>query len=262
MPLPEERVAETLNDVLDEVRKIGANSSTGTLWFRGASSATHELIPRLFRGPETAAVLLGREAEMVSQFKSRSRPLLRGESHSDWGYLFIMQHYGVPTRLLDWSENCFLALYFALSVAAEKGFASDAALWVVDPAAWNAQTFPGMGAPGQALHAESAQLNNYAPGREVDNMTDGAAAMFALYNNPRITAQRGVFTVFGREKDSMEAIFDRKGFPATALTKLCLPQASLESLNAEVRTLGFRESMIYPDLGGLASEIRIGQGLA
>jgi hypothetical protein len=41
-----------------------------------------------------------------------------------------------------------------------------------------------------------------------------------------------------------------------------LPEAALGDLNEQVRLLGFRESMIYPDLGGLATEIRIGHGLS
>lgn len=187
--------------------------------------------------------------------------MLEHELDSKWGYLFMMQHYGVPTRLLDWSENAMLALYFALSGAMRRGWVDAAGVWVLDPSAWNFATFPGMQPPGKALHADNPSLHNYAPGRELDEMAIGAAAMFARYNNPRISAQRGVFTVFGREKAPMEAIFESDGFPEHALTKIELLPEFLEEMNSHVRVLGFRESMVYPDLAGLATELRTEQGL-
>lgn len=261
MPSPPELIVNDLTEYLDAAKAIGDTSSTRTLWYRGASNAGHALEPRLYRSNGSAAELLLAESEMLAQFRSRSGPLLREEVRTEWGFLFIMQHYGVPTRLLDWSENAFLALYFALSVAAAKEFPTDAAVWVLDPASWNVETFPGMDSPGKALHAEDSSLNNYSPGRELNNMSEGAAAMYALYNNPRITAQRGVFTVFGREKKSMDDLFEQGDFPDGTLTRLRLPQAALSDLNDQVRILGFRESMIYPDLEGLAAEIRTEQGL-
>jgi hypothetical protein len=256
-----EIVVESLNAYLDAVADINAASSTQTLWYRGASNAGHALKPRLYRSPGDAADLLAVESEMLAQFRSRSGPLLREEVRTDWGFLFIMQHYGVPTRLLDWSENAFLALYFALSIAASKDYPTDAAVWVLDPASWNLQTFPGMDSPGRALHAEDSSLNNFSPKRELNSMSGGAAAMFALYNNPRITAQRGVFTVFGRENLSMEDMLANGSFADQTLTRLRFPQTALSDLNEQIRVLGFRESMIYPDLEGLASEIRTEKGL-
>lgn len=261
MAAPTQRDADSLEEFLAVARDIGASSATGTLWYRGARDESYELIPRLYRGDADAKKLLVAETDMLDQFRTRSRPLLDGAVGDDWEYLFVMQHYGVPTRLLDWSENALLALYFALSAAAVHQFDCDAAVWILDPAQWNAKVFESMSPPGKALYATDENLNTYEPKRSIDNMGSGIAAMYALYNNPRITAQRGVFTVFGKEKKSMEAYFESKGLPEECLIKVRLPKAALEELNAQVRLLGFRESMIYPDLVGLATEIRIGQGL-
>jgi FRG domain len=262
MPPPTELVVSNLNEFLDATFTIGSASSTGMLWYRGAQDFSHGLVPRLYRSTRDAGELLGVEQEMLAQFRSRSRPFLGSDTNTEWGYLFIMQHYGVPTRLLDWSENAFVALYFALSLAADTGFETDAAVWVLDPCAWNAATLPGMSAPGKALHAESTSLANYAPNRELTNMAAGSVAMYAPYNNPRITAQRGVFTVFGCRKSTMDETFETSNFDENVLTRLRIPKDVLAELYGHLRTLGFRESMIYPDLAGLAIEVRTDQGLS
>lgn len=46
-------------------------------------------------------------------------------------WLTLMQHYGLPTRLLDWSESPLVALYFALS--SDEDAKADAAVWVLNP---------------------------------------------------------------------------------------------------------------------------------
>ncbi len=46
-----------------------------------------------------------------------------------------MQHYGVPTRLLDWSENLFISVHFALVGAG--GTDEPPVIWCLDPIGWN-----------------------------------------------------------------------------------------------------------------------------
>ncbi|HEX3362301.1 MAG TPA: FRG domain-containing protein [Solirubrobacterales bacterium] len=262
MPELLERLISTLPEFCQVTSELGTTSAGRRLWFRGVHNGGHALVPRLYRSDSEAADLLALEKDMLAEFRSRSRSLVTREVVSDWEHLFVMQHYGVPTRLLDWSENALFALYFALSIAAERGYPTDAAVWVLDPAAWNREVVPGMESPGKALCIGDAGLDDYEPGRDLDRMAERAVAMWGLYNNPRIAAQRGVFTVLGRDKRPLDQVFEAGNFPAATLSRLRIPQAALGEINEDLRLLGFRESMIYPDLGGLATEIRVEHGLA
>src|SRR5690606_36926394 len=60
------------------------------------------------------------------------------QPRDDWEWLFLMQHYGVPTRLLDWTDSPLVALFFAVYNVDRDD--RDASLWVLLPAALNRQT--------------------------------------------------------------------------------------------------------------------------
>ena len=60
---------------------------------------------------------------------------------NNWDWYFVMQHYGAPTRLLDWTEGALHGLYFALRN--NYGY-DDAAVWVLNPWKFNKKTV-GMG---------------------------------------------------------------------------------------------------------------------
>ena len=57
------------------------------------------------------------EKLLLARFQQRSIPFHSRSLADSWEWLFFMQHYGVPTRLLDWSESPLMALFFAVTLA-------------------------------------------------------------------------------------------------------------------------------------------------
>src|ERR1700679_3623933 len=120
---------------LKELREVwglddgdGRRGDADPLWFRGHADAGWKLTPKLYRPEFDGAD----ENEIRHEFQSRALQLIQGRLPADkWEWYFLMQHYGVPTRLLDWTENVLIAAYFAV---AENDGKTDAAIWVLDPA--------------------------------------------------------------------------------------------------------------------------------
>lgn len=87
------------------------------LWFRGHSRRGQELEPRAFRRclppPHDKEVGCWDETNVYEHLKLLS-PSHEATYHSPFDWLCFMQHYSVPTRLLDWSESILSALYFAV----------------------------------------------------------------------------------------------------------------------------------------------------
>jgi len=98
-------------------------------WFRGHSKTFGSLLPGAYREPY-------RSARENIEFWAGQRFRLRAASYSadlpKWddyvSWLLLMQHHGVPTRLLDWTENVLVGLYFAVCDSEDE----DGELWCME----------------------------------------------------------------------------------------------------------------------------------
>jgi len=166
-------------------------------WYRGSAESTYKLIPTLFRHKVKKGIeeLSQLENQITTRFVQRSQPFLTRTLQNDWDKLFLMQHYGVPTRLLDWSENPFVAAFFALNEGEVRK--KDAALWMCDPIKWNRSALQHISFAGDVLDESSDQLRPYALGTPISQMPKQPIMIYGTYNSPRIVAQRGGFALFG-----------------------------------------------------------------
>ncbi|MDO8266027.1 MAG: FRG domain-containing protein, partial [Candidatus Saccharibacteria bacterium] len=115
-----------LSSIADFYENFSCPFTSDETCFRGVPDSSYELIPSLGRIPQLIddeIMLTSYELRIIDEFKRRVSPLLNYSPKSEWEWLFISQHYGMPTRLLDWTSNPLVALYFAVSEQPDKNFA-------------------------------------------------------------------------------------------------------------------------------------------
>jgi hypothetical protein len=107
--------------VVEKARKLLNLQANEEMWFRGVRQTGHHLLPSLLRSfsidERTHERVLEREYALFFEFLAKARAGA-GAALDHWDVLFLMQHYGVPTRLLDWTEVPLVALHFAIAYRA------------------------------------------------------------------------------------------------------------------------------------------------
>ncbi len=224
------------------------------VWFRGVADSNHELLPGvIWRGirPET-------EESMVGSFLRKFEGLGGMEPRNGLEAYVLMQHYGLPTRLLDWTVSALVALYFSLETEKTEGYR---AVWAMSASCLNkistnvyTQLFP--------RGFQDCHISEYLPvtlqSSQVtaieDSETDNPISFTHPYTNNRLRAQSGCFTFHGKNKESISECFERNG--NENIIKLILEEeVSRKSILNQLYTLGYKEDDIYQDLNALSRRI-------
>lgn len=231
----------------------------GKLWFRGqaSSSLSWGLKPKLYR-PEYD---VDDEAEIRQEFQSRALQLIQGRIPSSaYEWYFLMQHYRVPTRLLDWTDNPLVALFFAVEDPSRRQIP---AVWVVDPARWNSaldMTFSG------PLLPEWQESKQWLPELEVAFSTgpafaqDFPAAIDPAHVDRRLAVQGSHFFIFGRKKDMVRAAIQLNKRAKNAkdevfLERIEIAKESASRIYRSLKEYGISRASVFPDLENLGLDI-------
>jgi hypothetical protein len=224
-------------------------------WFRGHGKASWSLEPGWYRPADPVRGIGAEyynEATLLENFRLRAPTYLERFPGTDWEWLFLMQHYGLRTRLLDWTESSLIALYFAIR---DNAGDMDAAVWVMNPWWLNRQTF------GEYVlfPADDPRVNEHSPVRTGQQLKGKLPlAITPIRASQRIAAQRGVFTIHGTERGALDRMAGRKGRDRPCLRRIVIPSAHIATVHRELAISGISESLIFPELSGLCREIKTG----
>lgn len=248
--------AGSFEEVLGQIEAF--QTATHIPWYRGCSRIKYDLLPKIARGPKGTRKFSDvqvNETKMFREFRERSITLQTGHAHDQWDTMFIMQHYGVPTRLLDWSESPFVALFFALSPR-PGGYIDDPVIWMVDPQRWNQSVMPFSENDERILDKAHRRLGDYGFDIEIERYRSEPLMIKGSHNSPRIVAQRGCFTVFGKQFVPLQKFAaDESVFPTGVLQNIIIDKSQAHGIFQSLVKKGISETFVYPDMEGLSLEV-------
>jgi hypothetical protein len=181
-----------------------------------------------------AKVRLAAERSVFEAFKREAVPYLPLEPTTPWRWLTIARHHELPTRLLDWSENPLIALWFAVSKPA-KG-KEPGVVWQYNP---DGKDF---------IDDTSSDKNPFALRK--------AVVLRPSHTDDRIRVQASIFTVHSYAVRGGKIIpFENLKHNKRRLRKLLIEPEDFPYLRFRLDQLGINEAVIYRDLTGLCHRI-------
>jgi len=217
---------------LDFIQRVGADDLMSDLTlYRGQSKASWRLEPSIARGGVDFE-LRDKEQELLEEFKRLGRSKISPDIlDNDWDLLAFAQHHGLKTRLLDWTTNPLIALWFAFwdNIDDED---EDVSVWV--------------------LYLDKGSLAETDTGSPLTQ--DLTLAFKPNHITQRITAQNGWFTTHKYfDNTGRVTKLDNSGKYIKRLNKLLFSREQRDEILLQLDRLGVNSSSVFPDLGGLTN---------
>ena len=214
MNLFELQSSSHLFDFLDRYKK------TTRYKFRGHSNSAWTLVPKAGRQPFSKY----NDKEIFRQWKRRGTTYLDSKSYTDTELLTIAQHTGLPTRLLDWTYNPLVAVYFACIDLPD----SDGAIFAYKSEVVSIQDHP------NPFNFKDETIHMLQPNS----------------SHSRLISQHGYFTL--HTKPTLE--LEQEGTNSN-LDKIIIPRDLKKDMIFRLHQMGFNYMTIFPDLEGFSKHL-------
>ena len=192
--------------------------------YRGHPSSSYNLLPSVARRWQSNKDDLVRmEKSALARFKQQAVPFIKYRPDHDLEWLVLMQHHGTPTRLLDWTFNPVVALYFAVC----SKFNEDGIVY---------QT-------------------TYIKQKELSEVKDVFQSKKIFVYTPRhiterIGPQSGCFIVYAEPLIEIPSDHRR-------ITRYKIPKRYKGLIRSELSKIGIHEGILFPGLDGLCKSLKV-----
>ncbi len=240
--------ARSVAEYLNHIKEI-INKTEKLIWYRGQADEFWNLIPSLWREYNSSKER-GMTHEFLWQAKTRTQ---NPPNDKDWpGWLILMQHYGLPTRLLDWSKSPLVALFFAVN---DNKYTypdnSNSVVWLIHPGELNKLAISESYI--YSIYTETARkmIEPAFVDPKYCNENNTIVAAAAVENDLRMLIQQGAFTIHS----SQTPLEEYKEFQKY-LYKITIPDKYIPEIRFELDLLGYKRSLLFPDLDNLSQELK------
>lgn len=248
---------QNISQFIDSIQADLQNWDTRTRpWFRGESGQSQSLQPKI------ANFTAEQENHLLQSFRRRAGCMADTPNRSETDkWIFLAQHYGIPTRLLDWSEGALFALFFAINQNNDSPRVYMLNPHLLNALALNAETdylnFPITWSP--SADNQKSGYENIALAWEWRSQNRGFDLPLALeptYQDRRMIAQRSAFTVHGKNLGSILSILESKNiYSSKCLYEYTIDPTATKQMLSHLSYLGISHASIFPDLDHLCKDI-------
>lgn len=256
-------VANNINEFLNIIHKTKYFRNS---WYRGHKNTVYRLEPSLYRQKKKVVTgdnyiqfrhyELNDENLAIREFKKMVGNNSKNFNLSDIDYLYLMQHYGIETRLLDFTTNPLIALFFSVVESKESNQKLEdfdtlnefdeecSAIFCIDPKLINKISF------GQ----EKIIDLSYVKFRKIQNLLTPVCVEPTNDDiDKRLKIQDSKFVLFGKEVEPL----DWYDVPRKTILKILIPNSKRKRILYNLdEKFNINYSTIYPDMEGVKLQVK------
>lgn len=249
-----------------EFQEQASRSDAFAVWYRGQQDIDWALLPEIARGDffDEGALCRGRkdksaERSLFQSFRDMAAALMPPwvftgrQAFIGWKQLVLARHYGLPTRLLDWTLNPLVAIFFAVESEPAECKQEKPCGWCDASRHHDSAVFGIYGLHFPSLEKVAAEKANAVPPiyrfNELTMIQPPAI-------DGRIVAQSSAFTISKYPRIPIDDLVRVKGLKDVKLLRVRIPRQRRHELLRQLDRLGVNRRVLFPDMGGLGSYLR------